>query len=554
MYADDTFLVMDGREKSVREAISIFKRFENLSGLKINVEKTQVIKLGPPPTVDICPYLNIPYSKNFKLLGIIFSSTLENMEELNYSSKITAMQNIINFHQRCTLSMAGRITITKMLLLPKIVHILSVLPSPKTTYIREINSLFTKFIWNNKRPKVQANLMSQDYSTGGLKMLNLNSFCRAAKIKWVKRLYNAANHNSWKILAKTILEEKHIEMVFEGSNAGIKDILKKINNIFWKEVIESWVFFKKDIAKLPEHVSIPNTVIWNSTLIKNENLILSRNKYMDNGMIYLKDLYDYEKGEFRSKDDILHTYNLNVNYFEYLCLIQSIPKNIKTLIGLYDVEKDENCIHFLCSKPKLNKYLYKEMIINLPYDIKCKRKWNEILNTQIDDNNWKLIFNLAKNTSFESKTSIFQYKILHRILPTNALLHKYQIRNDPFCSRCNNVIENLEHLFHTCPLIIKLWYDIADWLSPELDIAQCINSESILLGIYSENKQLENCILLIIKRYIYIYKCTNKDVSIKGAQYFIQNIMNVEVNFNSLQHRRDNILKWSPIEHKIVSI
>ena len=69
-YADDTFLTLDGSEGSIRRSIDILTNFESISGLKINVDKTQLIKLGKEYKEKICPILNIQYSKTFKLLGI----------------------------------------------------------------------------------------------------------------------------------------------------------------------------------------------------------------------------------------------------------------------------------------------------------------------------------------------------------------------------------------------------------------------------------------------------------------------------------------------------
>ena len=45
-YADDTFLLLDGSEHFLREVTALLKEFYKCSGLKINVEKTQVAWLG----------------------------------------------------------------------------------------------------------------------------------------------------------------------------------------------------------------------------------------------------------------------------------------------------------------------------------------------------------------------------------------------------------------------------------------------------------------------------------------------------------------------------
>ena len=73
--------------------------------------------------------------------------------------------------------MAGRITIVKMHILPNLVHLLTVLPTPKEQIMKEIKSTIMLFIWDNKRPKIQYNTLVQDYHMGGQKMLHIESFC-----------------------------------------------------------------------------------------------------------------------------------------------------------------------------------------------------------------------------------------------------------------------------------------------------------------------------------------------------------------------------------------
>ena len=45
-YADDTFLVLDGCETSLRETLICFENFYKGSGLKINTSKTRVVWVG----------------------------------------------------------------------------------------------------------------------------------------------------------------------------------------------------------------------------------------------------------------------------------------------------------------------------------------------------------------------------------------------------------------------------------------------------------------------------------------------------------------------------
>ena len=95
-YADDTFLLLDGSEKSLRMSLEIFNRFYLCSGLKLNFDKTSAVWLGSVKrsTEILCPELNLSWSNTFKLLGSIFHIDLKNMIELNYNPKVIAIEKV----------------------------------------------------------------------------------------------------------------------------------------------------------------------------------------------------------------------------------------------------------------------------------------------------------------------------------------------------------------------------------------------------------------------------------------------------------------------------
>ena len=45
-YADDNPLLLDGSENSLRSTMSVLQFYANISGLKINIEKTKAVWIG----------------------------------------------------------------------------------------------------------------------------------------------------------------------------------------------------------------------------------------------------------------------------------------------------------------------------------------------------------------------------------------------------------------------------------------------------------------------------------------------------------------------------
>ena len=53
---------------------------------------------------------------------------------------------------------------------------------------KEDDDLKFSFLWDNKPDKIKRVTICQDYDNGGLKMLDIDSFEKALKVIWVKKL------------------------------------------------------------------------------------------------------------------------------------------------------------------------------------------------------------------------------------------------------------------------------------------------------------------------------------------------------------------------------
>ena len=122
MYADDLSVYLNFRKKNnflnkqnVCNVLLTMKKFEEWSGLKINLGKTNVTifgkKVEKPTFVDD---LKIKWCVDFKLLGIQFDCTLSNMS-VNYDMALDAIRSEINSWKYRFLTIYGKITVIKNL-------------------------------------------------------------------------------------------------------------------------------------------------------------------------------------------------------------------------------------------------------------------------------------------------------------------------------------------------------------------------------------------------------------------------------------------------------
>lgn len=189
-YADDLFLLQDGSKNSLEYTFSIFNRFESASSLKVNVDKTHAVWLGSRigSNDTVSNRIRLKYVKDFVLLGIRFNVKLKSMVEDNYNVAIGKMENVLILYKSVPLSIIGKVTVIKSLMIPKLVHILQVLPLPSRKYIEHINKLIRSFLWNNGNARIALNQLIMNYEDGGLKLTDISTLNTAIKISWIKRL------------------------------------------------------------------------------------------------------------------------------------------------------------------------------------------------------------------------------------------------------------------------------------------------------------------------------------------------------------------------------
>ena len=92
------------------------------------------------------------------------------------------------------LSIYGKVTIIKSLLIPKLVFISSVL-SPPSKIIKQVNSMIFSFLWNGK-DKVTRLSSINSYEDGGIKMTDIESLVKAVRLAWLKRIFSD-NESTW---------------------------------------------------------------------------------------------------------------------------------------------------------------------------------------------------------------------------------------------------------------------------------------------------------------------------------------------------------------------
>ena len=97
-------------------------------------------------THNFSPGTKITVDK-IKILGITIPTNgkYEDLIKLNYDEK-KVKKNIIQSWSKRSLTLFGKVTIIKSLIVPQLTHLLSVLPNPGQNYLTDIDSLIFNFL------------------------------------------------------------------------------------------------------------------------------------------------------------------------------------------------------------------------------------------------------------------------------------------------------------------------------------------------------------------------------------------------------------------------
>ena len=313
-YADDTILFLDGTEKSLKSALDLLFQFSKFSGLKPNIGKTIAIWIESMAESEdtICNNYNLQWSNGeFTVLGIKFNSSLSQMTEANFDNKLSQIVKEINSWSKRQLTPFGKITIIKSLLLPKLAHLFISLPKPPEKWMKNLEQVFFKFIWNDKTDKISRSQAVQDYPDGGLKMVHLESYVKSLKVTWLRRILLSSPTSS----LITIFNETcqcELSSLLQFGPEYPKQLAKKCNNLFWKELLNAFSEFLYIVLKNSNQQDQP---LW-----------FNSNISIENNPIFINSLY--KKSFFMSQiySIRMETFYHLKNFEQILVLLYHLPK------------------------------------------------------------------------------------------------------------------------------------------------------------------------------------------------------------------------------------
>jgi hypothetical protein len=290
-YADDITLFLKN-EDQIPCLLNKLDSFGKLSGLILNKNKTKLMPLGKDKSANIKD-LDISFEKDMvKYLGLFIGHNKKKCEYKNWNEKINKIEKLIVLWSKHNMTIFGKVTIIKSLLLPKFTFLASHMIVPQWVSKR-LETIFYKFLWQGK-DKIKRNVAIAKIQNGGLNMIDINSHFKSLKAKWILRIVEAQMTDpKWVFLSKCYFNSCMLFEIIDKINIETCDTFDDLKNIpqFYKECIAAFSV-SNPISSPTNTDELLNLSLWGNPYIRNKNgNMLYFKEWIEAKIIYVKDIF-----------------------------------------------------------------------------------------------------------------------------------------------------------------------------------------------------------------------------------------------------------------------
>lgn len=295
LFADDLILFAEASVAQIRVIRGVLERFCIASGQKVNLEKSKIFfssnvsrelgrmisnESGIQSTCDLGKYLGMPVLQK-RINKDTFGEVLERA-----SSRLTGWKS-------CTLSFAGRLTLTKSVLSSIPVHTMSTIMLPQST-LDSLDRLARNFLWGSSSDRRKLHLVAwdkvcQQKSEGGLGIRRSKEMNKAliAKVGW------RVMHNTHSLWAQVVRKKYHV--------GDLKDTRWMIAKGTWSSTWRSVGLGLRDVVVRGQRWVLGDgrqIKFWADSWLTDEPLLLSITSALPQGLenTLIKDLWQAGSG------------------------------------------------------------------------------------------------------------------------------------------------------------------------------------------------------------------------------------------------------------------
>ena len=246
LFADDTLIFCEADPVKLEHLRSVFLWFEAVSGLKINLGKSEMVPVGEVPNLEAlaqilgCQTASLP----MKYLGLPLGAPFK--AKSIWNPIIERMEKRLAGWKRLYLSKGGKVTLIKSTLASLPTYFLSLFPIPVGVAHR-LERIQRRFLWSGMGEDTKFHLVSwsqvcEPIQNGGLGVKDIQRFNKALLGKWLWR-FGMERDALW----RQVVAAKY------GSNWGgwgTKEVKDSYGVSLWKSIHRGWSSFSNHLFHL----------------------------------------------------------------------------------------------------------------------------------------------------------------------------------------------------------------------------------------------------------------------------------------------------------------
>ena len=501
-FADDKTVTFLATEEGLIAVCEILRDFEAISGLACNMDKSAIMLVGsndPPP--EFLNTYDFQLVDKIKILGLEITDVPLD-RSLCHTKTIDKIVRIVNFWDRFHLSLPGRITIAKTLILSQISYLGSIIPL-NPDQLKETKKIIEKFI--NGKLNIAKTRIYNPVELGGLGMIDLAEFLTAQQVSWIKRA-SSSSRDTWRVDLKKIGKG---EILTVSPN----EVQPEIYPLF-KHLTVSYETFLKAFNRINENFYKAKLI--NNPLLKrgrNDNRKINWSFFSNNNpRLEAQTLNNVKIGDIAgdgrlfSLDVIVANTGLEINLATYLRLQEAffVSRNLfnggpTTGSSTGSATVSEFFNRFKKGSKQIRKCISSERISKIKVDeLTCVRTMEALTNVfGVPTEAKKNCLGFWGNSFLPMDLREFSFKFFNNSLGTNQRIGNFiegRGQGCTFCTVANNgpiLVEKFMHLFFDCPIVA----DIMGWFQNQFlgDINFTSREEKIkfwIFGILPPNENL----------------------------------------------------------------
>ena len=515
-YADDVSILLNGDPENIINCKTILDEFSKLSGLKINVDKTQILPLNVSNDFeDRIRATGFSLVNKLTILGVEISENFE-LDQTNFNKLFNRIRGMSLFWAKFKLSTVGRINLAKTYLLSQISYF-----APILSFSVEQTVMLTNEIGSFIKGKLKIALAKvfEDIKFGGLGMIPICAFIEAMKVNFFKK--SLENHDFW---AKEVNKFRvsvdfpfHIKtnIIPNTPCSELAICVRKFANAYWStrsNIIDARIF-DNEITCLETNEKL-SILHFNHNRTEEEFRAIKR--------IRVLNLLDTQNNKIFSQRTLFAYLGFELGFLETLYL-RSVFNKIARSFNM-----NELCtpiVFFFGTSTKGSKRMRKILIENR-YNIcvnKGLAKRGILANSaQLDsarDCNFNSLFGFPK---LSHNLRSFFFNFTSYTLYNNAMISHFVQNYESTCKRCEHgglrpaPKETILHIFWECPCVQGILNDLNDIIASER-LNDTSFKEIIFLGCNSG----------------LTYSITTTNIICAATMYFIFSTRNFNTPYNT---------------------